>query len=210
VITEEHLGTYLSLRDAGASDGEAQFVLALAGQLDAIELSARTAYKTELRGKGGRWTRGGAPSMPAATAKLTRRKQQAGARAVTVPAKAAAIDPAIEQRLAQHKADVLAKAAEMDKSLVSTHAVKERATAHGEVTDMMSKVRQANADLEAAAKKAEHKKALQKAAVEGGALVAGGLIAAIEQKLGLPDLVLLASGMGPTMVQIITEWAKKL
>lgn len=57
--------------------------------------------------------------------------------------------------------------------------------------------------------KAKHDAAL-KLATEGGIAIAGGVLAYIESKLGVPDLVAIASSVGPVLLQVIIEFFKKL
>jgi hypothetical protein len=56
----------------------------------------------------------------------------------------------------------------------------------------------------------ERQRALLKAATEGSIAIAGGIIAAIEAKLGVPDLVAIASATAPLLIQILIEWWKRL
>lgn len=52
--------------------------------------------------------------------------------------------------------------------------------------------------------------AMLKLATEGSVAIGGGILAYIEAKLGVPDLVAIASSVGPLLVQIIIEWYKRL
>ena len=52
--------------------------------------------------------------------------------------------------------------------------------------------------------------ALLKLATEGGVAIGGAVLAYIETRLGVPDLLALASSAGAMLVQILIEWRKRL
>lgn len=52
--------------------------------------------------------------------------------------------------------------------------------------------------------------ALLKAATESGIAVGGAILAYVETRLGVPDLLAIASSAGAILVQIIIEWYKRL
>jgi hypothetical protein len=52
--------------------------------------------------------------------------------------------------------------------------------------------------------------ALLKLATESGVAIGGGILAYIETRIGVPDLLAIASSAGAMLVQILIEWRKRL
>lgn len=160
----------------------------------AIELSARTAYLHEPRGRGGQWVRGAAADHAAMRARQAR--QQKAAIDITSGGR---LHPAVEARVQKI-------AGQMDTGVQASAAKDAAAKAQAAAAE----ARKALEDAQAASEKAETKAAREKAAVEGGIALAAVAAAWIETKLGVPDIIALLTPTATTLIQVLIEWAKKL
>jgi hypothetical protein len=71
-------------------------------------------------------------------------------------------------------------------------------------------VAKVNAEIAKAEDTEEGHKAMLKAATEGSIAIAGGILAYIGSRMGFPDLAVIASSVGPIILQVIVEFFKRL
>jgi hypothetical protein len=82
-----------------------------------------------------------------------------------------------------------------------------------QLNKMLAKVTAANEGLTGHiedVEKEEAKDARKKLAVEGSVALGGAVLAAIEAKMGVPDLVAIATALGPMAVQLLVEFKNRL
>lgn len=200
------------MRD-GATVTEATTVVKLA---TAIELAWGDAWKSELRGKGGRWLSPGDVS-PSGTVKIvptTTKVTPTASRPKAITAKAAGIPPIPGLNIPEGKqvtgADLAAFRTEISNSVTKafvdmTTASETRVQGKAEALFNYAQLKQ-----RAVERGRLEKKSRTKAAIEIGISVGGLVLAVLEGIIGLPGLSQVVSAMAPPVAQAIMEWRKRL
>jgi hypothetical protein len=229
----ERTALFSDLRQLGADAFEAAIVLSVVDEMTVIELSAKTAYLHEPRGKGGEWIgTPGAGLDRAASGKVARRAQarMAKKRAIAArhpvmpmigaPATAPVPPPdntahsrafishvkTSEQEHEQFRQNLEAKS----QAILAETAKKLDAQHQEHVKLLMNTVKENNAKLAKEADTESKHAARQKAAVEGSVAVGSLVAGLVEAKLGAPGIMALATtAVGPA-VQVLVEWKKRL
>lgn len=174
------LAVYRSLRTCGASAIEAAAVLSVMAEVDAIELAA-DAWRHELRGRGGQWTRtaGGALRLRT-TGSANTRSRRAHMAAISQSRRAA--DEAASKAKEEAAADAARKIADSTAKLEQMQAADEKKTAR-------------------------IKLALHIGIIAAGAAL-GYIEAKIGLPGGA--LAQVGTGIAPSVVQELTDWKKGL
>jgi cell division septum initiation protein DivIVA len=228
--TAEQVRLFNGLRHDGATAAEASEIVELATQMaDVVELAKRhsTAWMHERRGSHGEWETDGtgaiSHAMSAKAMRASRRQHPIAtprSAAAAAPAVAAPLKPdntaaapaflhhvkASEQEHDQLKAQLEAHSAAI---LAQTEAKMDKMKAEHMAT-LLQTVKDNNARLAAEGEKTEKHAANQKLAIEGSVATASVIAGIIEAKLGVPDLVAIASTMVGPAVQILFEWKNRL
>jgi hypothetical protein len=161
-----------------------------------VELSR--PWWDEMRDSRGRWTAGGQGGVASiAPPKLNNLPAGAFHEAGT----------AHHQEIIKH---VTAAATAQARAHTTAEIAKLRAEHEASMAKMMADVRKANqhaAKMAEDEKKAKRRRAL---ALHTGTVVAGGVLAYFENKLGTPDIVTIASAIGPTIAHDLVDWSKRL
>lgn len=211
MITPAQATLFDRLMRDGATVAEATLVVQLATHIEAIELAA---WEHELRGKGGKWAKGGGGGggglikvesfkVVPSTVPVTRPRPPSRSRAPKLPA------PDIPPEVLNDKAAFAALTqmrTEMQTALVDMTAASERriqGKAEAQAKYLLLQVQHAQEEH------LQHK-AHRKFAVEAGITIGGLLLAVLEGLIGAPGITQIVSAMAPPVVQAITEWRKKL
>ena len=201
-LTSAEAALRRELATAGATPFEIAAVLLACREVSVIELGHSEAWRREMRGPHGEWVHGGSVQVMNRT-QANRSRQIARAR---------------QERLV--KAEVSRQLSGTPGAVPHEQFFEEQVKPHveakaQEAIDQATKAAQEHTQkaieaISAAGEQQEKHKAAMKAATEASVLVAGGILAAIEAKLGVPTLYAIASAAGPTLLQIIIEFFKKL
>ena len=184
-----------------------------------VEL-ANEAWRTERRGRGGKWVGpGGAVGAAERTAKGAARIQRIQARStaskpsVSEPNKAAAVVHQVRSQTPQERQLLADLKPLIDQEVARALAANPVVPQH--VMSQAEKV--VDAKLHAAQQLAEQKqqtheirKARLKLAVEASLAVTGGILATLAAKAGAPEAVTIFATVGPFLMQTIIEFFKKL
>ena len=186
-ILDEHRAL---VRD-GATTAEALQIQAV---LREIELAA---WEHELRGPDGKWAGGGGGGGSGS-----------GAVAVAAPVTGPMTDEAREHEFQHHilKATTAAETRKAVLAEVQPHLDKQRA----DMAKLMRSVRSASQHVAEMQERKESQRARMKLAVEASVIVAGAVLAGVEAVFAVPALVVIASAIGPALVQVLIEWVKRL
>jgi hypothetical protein len=201
VITASQLRLADALREIGATALEQAEVLLAVTEADALIIDlSEPAWMHERRGKGGKWTGDSTASAVADRLKAESRRDDAvrkSLRANTRKQVATALRP--DTPMTQEEARV-AKAA----------GGEGMTPAHHEVAKMITEVRQTHEKYVQDSDTEEGKKARTKTMAVVASLLGGAILGGIESKLGVSDLVAIASSIGPAIIESLFEWWKRL
>lgn len=204
--------------------GEDTILQQLAGDTITSQLVdlANEAWRTEKRGRGGKWTSGPAGAIER-TAKGAERIKRIQARQQRDTASASAAKPGANKAEAvlhevkgqspetrQLLADLKPLIdQEVAKALAANTVVPQHVMSAAEkaVDIKLAEARTLEAKHEATH---EARKAKLKLATEASLAVTGGLLAYLAAKMGAPDIAAIAATVGPFLIQTIIEFFKRL
>lgn len=223
-VTADQRDLFSALRDAGASWQEAQVVLSVVGDLEAIELAHSDAWRHEARGKGGKWVHGDVPHGESMAARQARRRAQTRRAAPAQPkttASVSAVDPAgptapvpstsAAAKSPQLPATLLPQAlAVPEVARINKASAAPLTREHVEIGKMISEVKKAHAEYVKATDVEEGKKARMKFFGVMTSLITGVIASLVAAKLGVSDLGVAFAGIGPAALESLFELKNRL